>query len=372
MFRPELAVLLSTFERPGHLRRALVSIARQVDVRGRFELIVTDDGSKDETASLVADFARRVDFPVRLTTHPHDGFQLAKCRNEGVRASDAPYLLFLDGDCVLPRDHLAQHLRRRRPGVVMAGDCYRLDQVASAAITDDVIARDELLHWVPAGERRRLGLKAVRAKCYEWLNHPTLPRLTGNNIGIWREDFERVNGFDEKFRGWGMEDRNLQWRLSRQRLRFASSLTWTYTCHLWHPPHPTFVRNNDNTPNQTYMRRAGWLSCCRFGLRARPVTSLRYRLLGARPYESRLPDWLRAASTGPERRSEIEMLFLPSNASFSGDAEHNVLVALQDSPRVERLARQAHLVVANQPVAGSAPAPTFPLHRLEEALETIT
>ena len=51
------------------------------------ELIVTDDGSTDETPQIVADFAGRVPFRVAFTTHPHTTFRLARSRNEGVEAS---------------------------------------------------------------------------------------------------------------------------------------------------------------------------------------------------------------------------------------------------------------------------------------------
>ncbi|HEY2894780.1 MAG TPA: glycosyltransferase, partial [Pirellulales bacterium] len=60
MSQPEIALLMSTFERPRHLRLALESIARQSSVEGRMELVVTDDGSTDETPDIVRDFAARV------------------------------------------------------------------------------------------------------------------------------------------------------------------------------------------------------------------------------------------------------------------------------------------------------------------------
>jgi glycosyltransferase involved in cell wall biosynthesis len=78
---PEIALLVSSYQRPQHLSRALLSIAMQRRVAGRMEVVVTDDGSTDDTPQVVHDFARSVDFPVRFTTHPHAGFQLCRCRN---------------------------------------------------------------------------------------------------------------------------------------------------------------------------------------------------------------------------------------------------------------------------------------------------
>src|SRR5262245_52434531 len=114
----EIAVLVPTFERPHHLRRCLQSLALQDGVTDRMEVIVTDDGSRDQTPELVAEFAASAPFPVRFTTHSHKGFRLAKCRNAGVAISSAPYLLFTDGDCVLPADHVRWHLAYRAAGKV--------------------------------------------------------------------------------------------------------------------------------------------------------------------------------------------------------------------------------------------------------------
>ncbi len=144
---PEIALLLSTYQRPLHLRHALLSIALQQIEPSKIELVVTDDGSSDETADVVRQFARSAAFPVHFTTHSHDGFRLARCRNEGVAASRAPYLLFLDGDCILPPDHVTLHLQHCKPGMVMAGDCCRLEQEASTRVNDDVIRRGEFQLW---------------------------------------------------------------------------------------------------------------------------------------------------------------------------------------------------------------------------------
>ncbi len=162
---PEIALLVSSYQRPHNLRRALLSIAMQRGVSGRMEVVVTDDGSTDETPQLVHQFARTVDFPVRFTTHPHTTFQLARCRNEGAAASTAAYLLFLDGDCLLPPDHVANHLQRRQPGVVWAGNRVLLDAATSARINDDVIRRGEFVHCASAEDLRRLRNKGASTCC---------------------------------------------------------------------------------------------------------------------------------------------------------------------------------------------------------------
>ena len=264
--QPEISVLVSAYKRPDHLRRALLSLELQRDVAGLMEVVVSDDGSPDITRPVVEDCARRVDFPVRFTTHPHEGFRLALCRNEAALVSKAPYLLFTDGDCILPQDHIRCHLDYRRKGYVVLGDCYRIDRRVSEQITEDHLRTGEYLGWIPPSERRRMAMKAFRAWWYQLLRRPMRPRMTGNNIGIWRSDFDSVNGFDENFIGWGLEDRDLQFRLRQLGLRFTSILGRTVTCHLWHPPDDTFVRNSQGTKNLDYSQRKDIPVRCQIGL----------------------------------------------------------------------------------------------------------
>ncbi len=261
-----ISVIVSTFERPLHLQRCLRSIASQRGLSCELELIVTDDGSTDGTERVVREFARTVGFPVRFVTHRHRGFRLALCRNQGALASSAPYCVFTDGDCVLPPRHLAEHLCVRKPGYAVVGGCYRLDRQASLRITPEVIAAAMQSRCVPAAERLRMIPKSLRAWTYSLLRRPMLPRLTGCDFAVWRSDYFAVNGHDESFVGWGLEDRDLQRRLSRLGVRFRSLHHRSVVSHLWHPPHASFSRNNIGTDNLAYFDRGNVPIRCLRGL----------------------------------------------------------------------------------------------------------
>ena len=263
---PQLAVLVSNFERPYHLARVLTSLACQRRVDGLFEVVVTDDGSQDESATVVADFARRVPMLVQMTSHRHEGFQLARCRNEGVAVSQAPYLLFLDGDCLVPPDHLWHHLQHRKRSTVMAGYCCLLDRFTTERMSLDDVRQGTFLKSVSVNERRKLRQMDRRARLYHWLRHPSKPKMFGGNVGIHRDDYERVNGYDENFVGWGCEDDDLRLRLRAGGVTIQSILKWTCTYHLWHPRHPTTPARWVNGTNVGYLRRAKRRTVCENGL----------------------------------------------------------------------------------------------------------
>src|SRR6266481_3134874 len=155
MSAPDLGVIVASYQLPWHLRRTLESIALQRTSR-QLEVIVSDDGSTDETAEVVASFAASAPFPVRFITQPHNGFRAARCRNQGMLASSAPHLLFVDGDCVLPADHIEQHLRSWRPGRAICSYCVRFNQATSERVTLEAIRTGQFTSWATWAERSEL------------------------------------------------------------------------------------------------------------------------------------------------------------------------------------------------------------------------
>jgi glycosyltransferase involved in cell wall biosynthesis len=262
----ELSVILTTYQRPEHLERSLASLATQQRMDGRFEVIVADDGSKDHTRSVVREFARTANFPLKFVTHSHRGFRVALCRNDGVRASSAPYLLFSDGDCIFPPHHLAKHLLARRPKVVRGGDCFRLGREATEQIDIAAISTGAYREWISHRERQRMFQKWIKEQYYLLMRYRSKPKLTGCNIGISREDFEAVNGFDENFVGWGCEDDDIAFRLRKAGRRIASALGYTHAYHMWHSTDPSHPSKWTDGPNVKRLRRLDRPVKCRQGL----------------------------------------------------------------------------------------------------------
>ena len=371
---PDIALLISTYQRPAHLRRALESVRLQRGVEGRMEVVVTDDGSTDETPELVKWFARSVDFPVGFTTHERGTFQLARCRNEGVAASTAPYILFLDGDCVLPPDHVAIHLERRKPNVVMAGDFAKLDKETSARVDEGVIRSGEFMNWAPRAELKRLQKQDRKARLYQFFRHPTKPKLIGNNVGIWRTDYERVNGYDENFQGWGCEDDDLRLRLRRAGVRIESILRWTNTFHLWHPTDVTAPQTWRQGRNVAYLNRKGVLTRCRNGLVKRALEDIRLHVVGnPPPAKLARPLAVLQSTNDPTVKEppEVEILFQPSPEKFSGKAQCNVLVVLDERPIDKRLLRRADIVVTDREIPPQHSPQKFKLSEMEEMLKNV-
>ena len=343
----DVALIVNTFQKPRHLALVLASIAAQTGVDGRFEVIISDDGSTDGTAALVHDFAAQARFPVRFTSQPHDGFRLARTRNAGARLTESDYLLFLDGDCILPRDHVAAYLERRRPGRALLGYCARLPEDTSAQLDTATIAATDLPALAPASERRLLTQRFRKAWWHAAIRHPSKPRLAGGNCGMWRRDFEAVNGCDERFVGWGQEDDDLGLRLRAAGVRLESILNRTWSLHVWHPVDTSATPRWRDGVNVPYFLRQGRLKRCRHGLVDRAAHNVRWGLpadatatpLG-REVRDLLADTPQAASGEP---CEVEIVLRPGRSRFERKAECRLLLIEGDAePSLRRRADQIH------------------------------
>ncbi len=289
MARPDISIIICTYQRPRNLRLCLLAAAAQRDFPYKIELIVADDGSQDETPEVVERFRRETGRPVTFCTHPHRGFRPALTRNEGFALSTAPYVLFLDGDCLIPPDHLAVHFRLRRPGRALTTDAVRWDRAASEACGEEDVLSGAFTRRVPPAERRRLRFAHWKALLYHRLRHPTKPRLLGGNFSAWRRDIEAVNGFDENYNGWGCEDDDVGIRLHQRGVRVYSIRRQTHTFHLWHPPVDSVPAKIRHGRNYEYFRRRGRLARCRNGLEKRELGDLRAIVSGLEPGDP----WLR-------------------------------------------------------------------------------
>jgi glycosyltransferase involved in cell wall biosynthesis len=331
----DIALIVNTFQKPRHLALVLASIAAQSGVDGRFEVIISDDGSTDGTAALVRDFASQVRFPVRFTSHPHDGFRLARTRNAGARLSASDYLLFLDGDCILPSDHVAAYLERRRPGRALLGYCARLPEDISARLAPETIASTDLAGLAPDSERRLLSKRFRKAWWHAALRHPSKPRLAGGNCGMWRRDFEAVNGCDERFVGWGQEDDDLGLRLRKAGVRLESILDRTWSLHVWHPVDTSATPRWRDGVNVPYFLRRGRLTCCRRGLVNRAAHAVTWGLPLDAAQTTLGRDLLavlaHAPQAAPGEPCEVEIVLRPGRGRFERQAECRLLLIEGDA-----------------------------------------
>jgi len=180
---------------------------------------------------------------------------VAANRNNAVRHATGDYLFFTDGDAVAFPDVLEQHLAVAARGCWVAGYGVRLTEQETERLTEDVIRSGRLEElWPgwddPRGARLVKGAARFRRRALIarfWPSERRLRKLQliGLQSSVPREAFERVNGFDEDFRGWGEEDLDLGLRLGLAGVRGRTVADVSRTLHLYHKALPATSQNLD-------------------------------------------------------------------------------------------------------------------------------
>jgi len=260
---PALSVVVSTYNQPDWLEKVLLGYAAQTF--RDFELVVADDGSRDDTRWRIDALRPRLPFPLRHVWHPDDGFRKCVILNRAIEASRADYLVFSDGDCVPRADFLAVHAQARRPRHFLSGGYVKLPRALSHAITPEDIAAGRHCDpaWLAArgfgGLRQRMKLAAA-GPAAALLNRLTPARASwnGHNASGWKADIVAANGFDERMQ-YGGEDRELGERLENAGIR---GLRVRYSAIVVHLDHdrgyvkPEMIANNRRIRAATRAARA--------------------------------------------------------------------------------------------------------------------
>lgn len=234
----DISVIVTTYNWPKALDRVLASLCNQT--YSRFEIIVADDGSDETTRDVIATFTHKTSIPIKHVWHEDKGFRAAKIRNKAVAQANGEYIIFLDGDCIVQRDFVKRHASLAKKTWFVAGNRILLN----AELTDRILTQDltpenwSLAQWFVIRCRRQINrwLSLIHLPL-GWLRDLSKRSWQGVktcNLALWRNEFILVNGFDEKFEGWGFEDSDLVLRLLRAKIHRRSGKSALAVFHLWH------------------------------------------------------------------------------------------------------------------------------------------
>lgn len=201
------SVVIPTYNRLPILQKCLQALAHQtLGTEHRYEVIVVDDGSTDETVKWLQQQMPQV----RLYGQSHQG--PAAARNLGVRQAKGDTIVFIDSDLVVTGVFLAAHA-----------------QTLTAAQTR-------------LGHNRVFTYGRVINTCN--FDHPTSEPYTltdfsaayfaTGNVAIARYWLEQAGLFDEQFQQYGWEDLELGVRLKQLGLKLIKAPE--AVGYHWHPP----------------------------------------------------------------------------------------------------------------------------------------
>lgn len=200
----EISVVIPTRNRASHLSRPLQALACQSFPRERFEVLVVDNASTDNTRDVASEFERT--FPhFKLLSETQAG--AARARNCGVRQGVGEIVLFMDDDVIPAPRMLEEHwlAHERHPESAILG-----------RVTFPWDGTESPFRWL-------LTHRPEYLQSFRFDNPNDIPfnHFYSCNVSLPRRAFDRVGLFAEEFRSYGFEDTEFGYRLVRSGTRIV-------------------------------------------------------------------------------------------------------------------------------------------------------
>lgn len=242
-----VGILVSTYNWPGALELVFLSILQQT--RMPDEIVIADDGSRQETIDLIEKYKGIFKIPVKHAWHEDKGFRKSLVLNKAVKLAESDYIIEIDGDIILDRRFVADHIREAAKGFFVQGSRAMINEEK----TNELITnKDVRLTPLSKGLYTRFNSYRIPAFAKFYDTKPLDPfNVKGCNLAFWREDYIRVNGYYNNFEGWGWEDYEFAARLINSGIHKKRIKMVAIMYHLYHKQ----TSRANYFPNEVIYRR---------------------------------------------------------------------------------------------------------------------
>jgi hypothetical protein len=238
----KISLIITCYKRIDLLRNALLSI-KSLNFKP-YELIISDDGSEEDVISGIKDVINDFEFPLKFVKQQDRGFRLARCRNNAVRISEGEYLIFIDQDLMFSKGFWQQFALNIKRGYFIVGYPIRLTKEQSDLISEKIIVNCDYNNIITKAQKNKIISQFNKDKFYRIFNSIGLrkygTKFRGGIAGMFKQDYIRINGYDENFIGWGNEDDDFGRRLYASGIKGLNPFKKVFPLHHWHK------ENHDN------------------------------------------------------------------------------------------------------------------------------
>ncbi|MVZ65405.1 glycosyltransferase [Sphingobacterium sp. DK4209] len=260
----KISLIISTYNWPEALDLCLRSVLQQRVLPS--EILIADDGSSEQTAAVIDKFQEQFTIPLIHVWQEDQGFQLAKIRNKAIARSSGEYIVQIDGDLILHKDFIKDHLEfAERGSFVRASRIYMNEDLSRALIQNKRVRISPFEKGISnrMSAFRLSFLQQLFANKYKQKGDERW-EIHGCNMAYWRDDAIAVNGYNELFKGWGPEDKEFVARLLNKGLKRHFLKFGAIAFHLWHQVNPKEnLKNNVCLFEQAKRRKSIY---CEFGI----------------------------------------------------------------------------------------------------------
>lgn len=224
------SLIITTYNWKEALAAVLESVKKQTVLPN--EVIIADDGSREDTANLIKEYQQIFPVPLIHSWIEDKGFRAALSRNKALAIAQGDYLIIIDGDIVLPVSFIDDHIKNAKKGRFIQGGRVLFNEQRSNIFLSNGI----LPNIFEKGLKNRKNIihSKILSRLFSRISN-TDKSTRSCNMSFWKEDVIAVNGFNNDFIGWGREDsefviRLLNSGLNRMYLKFMG-----VGYHIYHP-----------------------------------------------------------------------------------------------------------------------------------------
>ena len=182
----KISVIIPCYNASGYLSECLKALKRQSVDRDRYEIIVVDDGSSDDTFQVAEPVCDKC---IRTVNRGP-----AAARNTGVNKSSGALILFTDADCIPQPDWIEKMIAPfDDPDIVGVKGAYRTQQTRLVA---------------------RFVQAEYEVKYARMAKQPFIDFIDTYSAGFRRTVFQELGGFDERYPGASVEDQEFSFRVA--------------------------------------------------------------------------------------------------------------------------------------------------------------
>lgn len=219
---PSCTLVTPTYNWPEALELLLLSVLNQTVLPD--EVIIADDGSTENTKRLIEGFQKKFQVPLIHIWQEDLKNRKPKIMNKAIAAAKNEYIIEIDGDIIMNKNFIKDHLTFAKKGFYLFGSRVNIQK---NSLSDIFSNKSIHFNYFSKGIKKRgrtirIPFLMKFAKYYEQRSG----KLRGCNMSFWRDDFIKINGFNEDLVGWGIDDSEMIQRLHNtgikgKRLKFA-------------------------------------------------------------------------------------------------------------------------------------------------------
>lgn len=236
-------LLIATYNYPRALEMCLLSLQAQTIMPN--EIVIADDGSTMETKNLIAEYKKIISIPIKHVWHNDVGYRKTIILNEAIRLSEYPYIIQIDGDIIMHKKFIQEHLQSAQPKHFIRGSRVLITEELTKQYIDN---KKINLRYYSKGVLNRFNgfhSKLISKIIYAISNKKSPLNVIGCNTAFYKDDFIAVNGFNNDITGWGREDGELASRLINTGVLKKQVKNMAIAYHMYH----TFYSRDKDVKN---------------------------------------------------------------------------------------------------------------------------